>query len=152
MNALKTFLKRLRTKSRRWAKWLWLLVPVLAIALLTHQSSRETDARKTPATLQFERSPSDWLKNPRDASELFKAIDAGQVASVAQAKDQPGLVLFTLKSGAKASTTIPGCTMFSCSGTPLDKLAERSASQGFALVSADIDRLTLSGHILSFLD
>jgi cell division protease FtsH len=64
---------------------------------------------------------------------------------------KPGLVLYTLRSGAKASTTVPGCTLQSCAGTALDSLGEKSAEAGFALVSVDVDPRTASRRLLDAL-
>jgi len=108
MNALKKLLKRMRAKSRVPVAVLSVLLVVTGVALLAQEATRETNARKSPEMLQFEQSPDAWLQNQRNVSQLVKAIDAGQVATVALANGHPGLVLYTLKSGAKASATVPG--------------------------------------------
>jgi len=151
MNALKKLLKRMRANSRVPVAVLSVVLVVGGFALLVQEATRETNARKSPEMLQFEQSPDAWLQNQRNVSQLVKAIDAGQVATVALANGHPGLVLYTLKNGAKASATVPGCTPIGCAGTALDKLAERSAAQGFALVGVDVDPRTKSQHLLDLL-
>ena len=49
--------------------------------------------------------------NQRGVSEFVKAADAGKLAAVALANGHPGLVLYTLKDGGKASATVPGCSV-----------------------------------------
>ncbi len=62
-----------------------------------------------------------------------------------------GLVLYTLKSGEKGSTIVPGCTMLGCAGTALDSLGDKSAQAGFALVRVEIDPRTASRRLLDIL-
>ncbi|HEY8976573.1 MAG TPA: AAA family ATPase, partial [Burkholderiaceae bacterium] len=151
MNALKKLVKRLRANSRVPVAVLSVLLVAGGFVLLAQEATRETNARKSPEMLAFEQTPDAWLQNQRNVSQLVKAIDAGQVATVALANGHPGLVLYTLKNGAKASATVPGCTPIGCAGTALDKLAERSAAQGFALVGVDVDPRTKSQHLLDAL-
>ena len=151
MTALHKFIKRVRANSRVPVAVLSVLLVIGGFALLTQEATRESNSRKSPEMLQFERAPDAWLANQRNISELIKAADAGQVATVALANGHPGLVLYTLKTGAKASVTVPGCTVIGCGGTALDKLAERSAAQGFALVGVDVDPRTKSEHLLDLL-
>src|ERR1700712_2493073 len=151
MTAFKKFIKRLRANSRVPVAVLSVMLVVAGFLLLAQEATRESNARKSPEMLQFEKSPDAWLANQRNVSELIKATDGGQVATVGLANGHPGLVLYTLKNGAKASVTVPGCTVLGCSGTVLDKLAERSAAQGFALVGVDVDPRTKSQHLLDLL-
>jgi len=151
MNALKKLFKRLRANPRVPVAVLSLMLVVVGFVLLAQEATRETNARKSPEMLPFEKAPEAWLQNQRNVSELLKSADAGQVATVALANGHPGLVLYTLKNGAKASVTVPGCTVIGCSGTAIDKLAERSAAQGFALVGVDVDPRTKSQHLLDLL-
>ena len=151
MTALKKLIKRVRANSRVPVAMLSVLLVVAGFVLLAQEATRETNARKSPEMLAFEQSPDSWLRNQRNVSELVKAVDAGQVATVALANGHPGLVLYTLKSGTKASATVPGCTPIGCAGTALDKLAERSVAQGFALVGVDVDPRTKSQHLLDML-
>ena len=130
-----------------------LLGLVLAGFVALHASvAREVDTRKSPEARQLEQSPEQWLDHPASASALGQAFDAGTLAVVGLAASHPGLVLYTLKSGHKASVVVPGCTAMGCAGTVLDRLAERSAATGFALVSIDIDPRTLSRRILDGLE
>ena len=151
MTALQKFIKRVRANSRIPVALLSVMLVVAGFALLTQEATRETNARKSPEMLQFEKSPDAWLANQRNVSEFIKAADGGQVATVALANGHPGLVLYTLKNGTKASVTVPGCSVIGCAGTALDKLAERSATQGFALVGVDVDPRTKSQHLLDLL-
>ena len=151
MTALKKLLKRLRANSRVSVAVMSVVLVIGGFALLVQEATRETNARKSPEMLSFEQSPDAWLQNQRNVSQLVKAIDAGQVATVALANGHPGLVLYTLKNGTKASATVPGCTPIGCAGTALDKLAERSAAQGFTLVGVDVDPRTKSQHLLDLL-
>jgi cell division protease FtsH len=68
------------------------------------------------------------------------------------ANAHPGLVLYTLKSGEKASATVPGCTAQGCAGTVLDRLGDKSAEAGFALVSVNVDPRTGSRRVLDLAD
>lgn len=119
-----------------------------AIGALWWHAKTEAEARKHPLALQFEQAPDDWLGHSKTASDFLLAADAGQLAAVGLANTQPGLVLYTLKSGEKASAQVPGCTALGCAGTALDRLGERSASAGFTLVGVDVDARTRSQKAL----
>ena len=151
MTALRKLLRRARANARVPVVLLSVLLVVAGFLLLTQEATREANARKSAEMLQFEKAPEAWLANQRNVSELIQAADAGRVATVALANGHPGLVLYTLKDGAKASVTVPGCTALGCAGTALDKLAERSAAQRFALVGVDVDPRTKSQHLLDLL-
>jgi cell division protease FtsH len=151
MTALKKLLKRARANSRVSVAVLCAILFVAGLVLLSQEAQRETNARKSADVLQFEKSPDAWLSNQRSVSEFLKASDAGQLATVALANAHPGLVLYTLKNGARASANVPGCTVLGCAGTALDKLGERSAMQGFALVGVDVDPRTKSQQLLDVL-
>ncbi|MEP6504482.1 MAG: AAA family ATPase, partial [Betaproteobacteria bacterium] len=151
MNALNKLLQRARTNPRVPVAVLCALLVVAGFVLLRQEAQRETNARKSADVLLFEKSPDAWLANQRNVSEFLKASDAGQLATVALANAHPGLVLYTLKNGAKASVNVPGCTVLGCAGTALDKLGDRSAEQGFALVGVDVDPRTKSQHLLDLL-
>ena len=111
-------------------------------------AAQEANARKSPEALQFEKTPEDWLDHEQNASQFRKALDAGGLSAVGLANAVPGLVLYTLKNGERASSTVPGCTAMGCAGTALDKLGDKSAADGFALVSVDIDPRTASRRLL----
>jgi cell division protease FtsH len=148
MTALKKLLLRARAHPRVPLAVLALLLAVAGIALLGSSAAREAEARKSAEARPFERDPGDWLAHPRSVSEFVHALDGGRLATVALANAHPGLVLYTLKDGAKASVSVPGCTLLGCAGTALERLAERSAAGGFALVGADVDPRTPSQHVL----
>jgi cell division protease FtsH len=151
MTALKKILKRVRANSRVHIAVLSVLLVVAGFVLLAQEATREANSRKSPEILAFEQAPEAWLANQRNVSDLLKSADAGQLATVALANGHPGLVLYTLKDGTKASVTVPGCSVLGCAGTALDKLAERSAAQGFALVGVDVDPRTKSQHLLDLI-
>jgi cell division protease FtsH len=148
MNSLKQLLKRVRANPRAL---LWGLVAVAMCAgllALSGKAADESNARKSPEALLFEKSPDDWLANHKNVSEFRKALDTGTIAAVGLANAQPGLLLYTLKDGSKASSTVPNCTAGGCLGTALDKLADRSAEAGFALVRVDVDPRTATHRVL----
>jgi cell division protease FtsH len=127
---------------------LFLLVGVIA---LTEKASRESDARKSPEALQFEKAPDGWLTHQKSVAEFRNALNAGNLSAVGLDSAEPGLVLYTLKSGEKGSTIVPGCTMLGCAGTALDSLGDKSAQAGFALVRVEIDPRTASRRLLDML-
>jgi cell division protease FtsH len=131
-----------------------LVTAVLLSGLLTLYTNAvaEANARKSPEALQFEKTPQDWLDHETSVSQFRKALDAGTLSTVGLGSAQPGLVLYTLKSGERASSTVPGCTALGCAGTVLDKLDAKSAEAGFALVSVDVDPRTTSRRLLDVAD
>jgi cell division protease FtsH len=151
MTTAKKLLRRARANPRVPIAVLILLGVVAAFILLGQEAAREADARKSAEVLRFERAPEAWLANQRGVSEFLEAADADRIGTVALANGHPGLVLYTLKDGAKASVNVPGCTVLGCAGTALDGLAQRSAAHGFALVGADVDPRTRSQHLLDLL-
>ena len=151
MTSATTFLKRARANPRVPIAILAALMVVATFFLLSREAVREANERKSAEVLQFENAPDAWLSNQRNVSDFLKAADGGQLATVALANAHPGLVLYTLKNGTKASVNVPGCTVLGCANTALDKLAERSAASGFALVGVDVDPRTKSQHLLDAL-
>ncbi len=125
---------------------------LIGLVVLYAKAVQETNSRKSPEALQFEKSPEDWLDHEVNVSHLRKALDAGNLTAVGVAKSQPGLVLYTLKSGAKASSTVPGCTPLGCAGSLLDRIGDKSAEAGFVLVSVNIDPRTMSRRLLDIVD
>lgn len=148
MNPFKTLLHRARAKPHL------VLALAMAVALppglwaLHAQDAREADARKSPEALAFEKTPEVWLEHEKNVSDFRAALEGGELAAVALASNEPGLVLYTLKNGARASTKVPGCTAQACAGTTLDRIGDRSAAAGFALVSVHIDPRTTSRRLL----
>jgi cell division protease FtsH len=152
MSSFKMLLKRARANPRVPLALLAVVLTVVGLVALDSKARRETEARKSPESLQFEARPDDWLTHQRSVSVFREALDNGSVATVGLANAQPGLVLYTLKNGEKASTTIPGCTPLGCAGTALDGLGDRSAAAGFALVGIDVDPRTASRRLLDAID
>ena len=120
----------------------------LALALLAgaftlqQRAAGEALARQLPEVRVFEAGAQAWLHNEKSLADFRRSLVAQELTAVALAAVPPGLVLYTLKSGEKASTTVPGCTPLGCAGTLLDGLGERSALAGFALVSVHVEART----------
>jgi cell division protease FtsH len=151
MTAIKKLLKRARANPRATLAIFAAFVLVAGLVGLGRFVAVESDLRKSPDALKFEKAPEDWLTNQRSVSDFLKAADGGQLSAVGLATSHPGLVLYTLKNGDKASATVPGCSVLGCAGTAIDKLAERSATGGFALVGIEVDPRTKAQHLLDAL-
>lgn len=151
MNAIQKLVRRARAHPRIVAGLTILLFIGGAFVALSGMAAYETKSRKSPEALRFEAAPAEWLNHQMDVSEFRRSLDAGQVAAVGLTTSQPGLVLFTLKNGGKASTTIPNCSATGCAGTVLDHIDEKSAASGFALVRVDVDPRTGSRRVLDVL-
>ena len=125
----------------------------LALALLAgaftlqQRAAGEALARQLPEVRAFEAGAQAWLHNEKSLADFRRSLVAQELTAVALATVPPGLVLYTLKSGEKASTTVPGCTPLGCAGTLLDGLGERSALAGFALVSVHVEARTSSRRL-----
>jgi cell division protease FtsH len=141
-------LKLGRNHPRALAAALVAALTLCAIGALWWQAKTESESRKHPLALAFEQAPGDWLGHSKTVSDFVQAADAGQLAAVGLANTAPGLVLYTLKNGEKASTQVPGCTSLGCAGTALDGLGARSTAAGFALVGVDVDARTRSQQAL----
>ena len=155
MKSPKKLLERARANPRIPAALLVLALLGSAVVMLNGRATQEADARKSLETLHLEKSPEDWLAHPQNVSEFRKALDAGALSVVGLASGQAGLVLYTLKTGEKASSTVPGCSASGCTGTVLDRLGDMSAKAGeagFALVSIDVDPRTTSHRMLDVLN
>ena len=152
MTPLKMLLKCARANPRVAAACLVLALLGSAIVALHGRATQEANARKSPEALRMEQSPEDWLARQQNVSEFRQALDAGALSLVGLANGRPDLVLYTLKTGEKASSTVPGCTASGCAGTVLDKLGDKSAQAGFALVSVDIDPRTTSQRLLDVIN
>jgi cell division protease FtsH len=151
MIAIQKFVRRVRAHPRIALGVLISLLIAFWLLALNGMAKHEAQARKIVAALQFEASPDDWLSRQKDVSEFRRAVDTGQVATVGLTTAQPGLVLFTLKNGEKASTLVPNCTALGCAGTVLDSIDERSVANGFSLVRVDVDPRTSSRRVLDML-
>ena len=152
MTVLTNLVRRTRANPRIAAALALLALFLAGFFGLHASATREVNARKSPEARQIEQSPEDWLALQTSASEFRQAIDAGTLAVVGLAASPPGLVLYTLKNGQKASLTVPGCTTMGCAGTVLDKLGDRSAAAGFSLISINVDPRTMSRRFLDALD
>ncbi len=146
------FLKRVGAQPRVVIGALTAALLLASFIALYGQALQESKARKSPEARQFEQEPQAWLDHERPASQFRRALDAGSLLAVGLVNAQPGLVLYTLKSGEKASTTVPGCTAHGCTGTTLDRLGDKSAQADFALVSVDVDPRTGSRRVLDLVD
>ena len=141
-------LQSLRTHPRL-AGALALALALLAGAVtLQQRAADEAQARQLPAVRAFEADTQAWLHNEKSLADFRRSLAARELTTVGLAAAPPGLVLYTLKHGEKASTTVPGCTPVGCAGTLLDGLGERSVEAGFALVSVQVDPRTASRRML----
>ena len=152
MTPFKKLIKRAGAQPRVLVAVLAAVLLLASLLALYAQAAREVDARKNPDARQFEQTPQDWLDHQHAVSHFRRALDGGSLAAVGLASAQPGLVLYTLKSGEKASATVPGCTAQGCAATVLDRLGDKSAEAGFALVSVDVDTRTGSRRVLELAD
>ncbi len=125
---------------------------VCAVVALNGWATQEADARKSPEALQLERASDDWLAHQRNVSEFRTALEARNLSVVGLANGHPGLILYTLRTGEKASSTVPGCTALGCAGTLLERLGDKSLEAGFALVSVDVDPRTASHRLLDMVN
>jgi len=124
------------------------MLMLLVLGALSLQAEQEADARKSADTRLFERSPEAWLAAQSTVAQFRHALDSNQLATVGLDGAQPGLVLYTLKDGTRASTTVPGCTVLGCADTALDGISSKSAKLGFALTPVHIDPRTTSRRVL----
>jgi cell division protease FtsH len=152
MNSWTRLLKRARSTPHIPAAVAVVALLVAALFALNGQASKEADARKNPEALQVEKAPDDWLAHQRKVSEFRQALDARRLALVGLVTGQPGLILYTLKSGEKASAIVPGCTALGCVGTVLDRLDDKSVEAGFTLVSVDVDPRTPSHRLMDIVN
>lgn len=152
MSFFKRLLQRLRAHPKLLIAGGLILGVMTVFSNLGAQATAESNARKNQETLTFERQADQWLRTSKTASQFGKALDAKTVTAVALVNGAPGIALFTTKDGAKASVTVPGCTMLACTGTVLDKLAERSEADKFSLVRVDVDLRTPARRTLDLLE
>ncbi|HJV68646.1 MAG TPA: AAA family ATPase [Ideonella sp.] len=148
MTVWQKLLARSRAHPRATMALAAALVALAGLGWLWQHANDEALARKNPLAQQFEQDPDAWLGQPHSVSDFVQAIDQGRVAAVGVANRQPGLVLYTLKSGEKASANVPGCSSLGCAGTALDRLGERSLAAGFTLVGIEVDGSTPSQRAL----
>src|SRR6202789_34130 len=108
---LKKLLQRVRAHY-------WLSIALLAVVLLplgvislAVKASRESDARKSPEALQFEKAPDGWLAHQKNVAEFRNALNAGNLSAVGLDSAAPGVRVYTLARLEKGSTTLPGGTL-----------------------------------------
>jgi cell division protease FtsH len=152
MSSWHKFLQRGRAHPRTTLAVIAALLSLAALLWLWQHAAAEAELRKDPVALQFESEPDDWLSHPRTVSDFVQAANSGQLAAVGIAGGKSGLALYTLKNGDKASIRVPGCSLLGCSGTVLDRLGERSATDGFTLVGIEIDGRTQSQRLLGAIE
>ena len=148
MNRLKQLLAQARSRRGAFTVFGIALAIGLVVTAIDNLAQREDAARKVPMALQFERSAVDWLDNPEPVSALRLAMDEQKLAAVGIAASPPGLVLYTLTDGRRASTTLPGCSANGCTGSVFDRLQDGSAAAGFPLVHIEVDNRTHSRRVL----
>lgn len=148
----KLSLKNLSPVTRRRLKTAALVLAtvlmVLSLKSFQESVSRETQARKNPTALAFEKDPQPWLSHPREASEFEKALESGTLQAVAVSRS---LVLYTDKSGGRYSARLVDCGP-ACSSALAARLGELSLKKGFVLTSTDIDPRTPNQKLSDALD
>ena len=148
MTRIRKLLQSLRAHPRLAGVLALGLCLLAGAAALQQRAADEAQARQLPEVRHFEADAQTWLHNEKSLADFRRSLGAGELTAVALATSTPGLVLYTLKNGDKASTTVPGCSPAGCAGTLLDGLGERSAEAGFALVSVHVDPRTTSHRLL----
>ena len=116
MNSCKKLLRRARANPRTLLVLLMAVLLLAGLVALYAKAVQESNARKSPEAQQFEKTPEDWLEHDRNVSHFRKALDAGHLAAVGLANGQPGLVMYTLKNGERASSMV---------SLPLDMMRSR---------------------------
>ena len=148
MTRTRKLLRSLRTHPRLAGALALALAVLAGAATLQQRAADEAQARQLPEVRAFEAGPQAWLHNEKSVADFRRNLAARELTAVGLAASPPGLVLYTLKNGDRASTLVPGCTPMGCAGTLLDSLGERSAEAGFALVSVRVDPRTTSHRLL----
>src|SRR5579863_4591376 len=151
MAAIKKLLRYARAHYRLSLAFLGAGLLLLGTVALSLKAEDEANARKSAETLEIEKAPDRWLSHQMSVAEFRKALDTDRLAVVGLDSSQPGLVLYTLKGGERASTTVPGCTVIGCVSTALDRISDKSAQFGFALVPVHVDPRTASRRALDML-
>ena len=148
MTRIAQLLQSLRTHPRLASAFAVALVLLAGAVTLQQRAAEEALARQLPEVRAFEADAQTWLHNERSLGDFRRNLDARELTAVGLATSPPGLLLYTLRNGDKASTTVPGCTPLGCAGTLLEGLGERSLGSGFALVSVHVDPRTASHRLL----
>ena len=152
MNPFQKLLSGARARPRIFVALTALLMLVCGMLLLQGQARQEARERKNPEALRFETNPQAWLARQASVADFRRAMDTGRLAAVGLVAAEPGLVLYTLKNGDKASAVMPGCTAHGCAGTPLERIGDKSAEVGFALVRVDADLRTATRQLLDTIE
>ena len=152
MNPFQKLLSGARARPRIFVALTVLLMLVCGMLLLQGQARQEARERKNPEALRFETNPQAWLARQASVADFRRAMDTGRLAVVGLVAAEPGLVLYTLKNGDKASAVMPGCTAQGCAGTPLERIGDKSAEAGFALVRVDADLRTATRQLLDTIE
>ena len=152
MNPFQKLLSGARARPRILVALTVLLMLVCGMLLLQCQARQEARERKNPEALRFETNPQAWLARQASVADFRRAMDIGRLAVVGLVAAEPGLVLYTLKNGDKASAVMPGCTAQGCAGTPLERIGDKSAEAGFALVRVDADLRTATRQLLDTIE
>lgn len=145
-------MRRVRAHRRAFIGSLVASVGLLALVWLQRAAEHESDARKSPEQFAFEKTPDDWLDHQRNVADFRAALDDDRLAAVGIANAHPGLVLYTLRTGEKASLSVPGCSASGCSGTVLERLGDGHAAARFALVHIDVDPRPASRRTLDLIE
>ncbi|CAN5301300.1 hypothetical protein BH11PSE10_BH11PSE10_05800 [soil metagenome] len=148
MKRIAKLLQTLRTHPRLIGVCALALALLAGAVILQQRAADQARARQLPEVRSFEAGAQAWLNNEKSLADFRRSLAARELTAVGLAAARPGLVLYTLKNGEQASTTVPGCTPLGCAGTLLDGLGERSAEAGFALVSVQIDPRSGSHRLL----
>lgn len=147
----KKLVQYLRANRKRAIAISLLMLFLLGMQFLTDQANREAKERKTELVQEFEKTPEAWLNKPQVISEFQKVLEDGGLDAVAiasSARSAGVMLLYTLKTGEKHSTSVPGCTVVSCRGTVVEQLTAKSSEHGFKLANVSVDWRTPSQAIL----
>ncbi|MDQ2778374.1 MAG: AAA family ATPase, partial [Pseudomonadota bacterium] len=154
MKTLKDWRRDCQRHRRLWLPGLLLGGLLGGFAWLYGQALHDVQMRRSAEALAFESAPEQWLTHERSASEFRQALDNGLLSAVGLVPEQPGLVLYTLRDGSKASTRVPGCGALGCAGTALERLGDRSTAVagGFTLVALEVDPRPISRRFVDAVD
>ena len=138
----------LRAHPRLNIAWVLALLLLGGTVTLQQRAADEALARQLPEVRAFEADASAWTHHEKSLADFRRSLAAHELAAVGLAAVPPGLLLYTLKSGEKASATVPGCTPLGCAGTLVERLSDHSAEAGFALVAVHVDPRSGSHRLL----
>ena len=87
---LKKFLRGARAHYPLSIAVLIAAILLLGVIALSEKASQESDARKSPETLQFEKTPDGWLTRQKSVAEFRNALNAGNLSAVGLDSAEPG--------------------------------------------------------------